>query len=365
MGPVQTECGRDNESMGAMINKRGPAVATCGNPPRMSAFVVTYNRRDLLEGCLDALIRQNRPPDEILVIDNASTDDTGELLKRKYVGKITHIRMNENLGGSAGFYEGIRLAFEKGHDWIWVMDDDVEPACDALKALTESPAFNDPSVGLLASLVLDAKPPNQKTSFPQFCGILATCPDSDGWVPVARGHYKRFNSTMNFRLVADKNSLESPLIPIEAAGFLGVMVRKDAIRSVGLPLKDLFIFWDDQEYVYRISRHFKVFLVPSSKVLHRQYWVPPQRLRFLGFEKKGAGIPTAQIWRLYYFIRNEIFVRQKYAKPWLAPFVPMLVLMKGIIAAFLFYDRPFLRCKILLHAGIDGVLGRLGKRVGP
>ena len=334
-------------------------------PPRIAAVVVTYNRRALLEGCLDALIRQDRPPDEILVIDNASTDGTHEMLGQKFDGKVTHVRMEENLGGSAGFYEGIRLGYEKGYDWIWAMDDDVEPARDALKALTESPAFNDPSVGLLASLVLDAKLPNHSSSFQQFCGVLAGCPDSGGWLPVARGHYKRFNSIMNFRLVADENSLQSSVIPIEAAGFLGIMVRRDAVTSVGLPLKDLFIFWDDGEYVYRISRRFKVFLVPSSKVLHRQYTVPQQQLKFLGFKKKGAGIPTAQAWRLYYYIRNEIFVRQKYAKPWLAPFVPVLVLTKAVIAAFLFYEHPFSRCRVLLRAGVDGVLGRLGKRVSP
>ncbi|MEJ2006731.1 MAG: glycosyltransferase family 2 protein [Acidobacteriota bacterium] len=333
--------------------------------PRIAAVVVTYNRRALLEGCLNALIRQDRPPDEILVIDNASTDGTGEMLKEKYDGKITHVRMEENLGGSAGFYEGIRLAYEKGYDWIWSMDDDVEPAGDALRALADSPAFNDPSVGLLASLVLDARLPNQNSSFQQFCGVLAACPDSDGWLPVARGHYKQFDSIMNFRLVADKDSLGSPLIPIEAAGFLGVMVRSDAVRSVGLPMKELLIFWDDGEYIYRISRRFKVFLVPSSKVLHRQYCVPPRRLKFLGYEKKGGGIPTAQAWRVYYYFRNEIFVRQKYAKPWLAPLVPVLVLTKAVIAAFLIYDHPFSRCKILLQAGIDGVLGRLGRRVNP
>lgn len=340
---------------------RDLSVQTPDNHPRIAAVVVTYNRRALLEGCLDALIRQDRPADEILVIDNASTDGTGELLKEKFDGKITHVRMDKNLGGSAGFYEGIRLAYEKGYDWIWSMDDDVEPVHDALKALTESPAFNDPSVGLLASLVLDARPPNHNSSFQQFCGVLAACPDSDGWVPVGRGHYKRFDSVMNFRLVADENSLQSSVIPIEAAGFLGIMVRRDAVTSVGLPLKDLFIFWDDGEYVYRISRRFKVFLVPSSRVLHRQYQLPDQRLKVLGYEKKGAGIPTAQPARLYYYVRNEIFVRQKYAKPWLAPFVPVLVLTKSVIAAFLFYDHPFTRCKVLLQAGIDGVLGRLGK----
>ncbi len=331
--------------------------------PRIAAVVVTYNRRALLERCLDALHGQDRPLDEILATDNASTDGTAELLAKKYNGKVTHIRLAENLGGSAGFYEGIRLAYEKGYDWIWAMDDDVEPARGALKALVESPAFTDPSVGLLASLVLDAKPPDRNSPYNQFNGILAACPDSHGWIPVARGHYKRFDATMNSHLVVNASSLESSLIPIEAAGFLGVMVRNEAIRSVGLPLKDLFIYWDDGEFTYRISRHFKVFLVPSSKVIHWHEWDTPSQRTFFGYRKKGPGIRSAQVSRLYYYIRNEIFVRQKYAKPWLAPLVPAMVLTKAVVAAFLFYEQPFSRCKIVFRAGIDGVLGRLGKRV--
>lgn len=346
-----------------MVSMKELSTETSSSRPRIAAVVVTYNRCALLEGCLDALIRQDRPLDEILVIDNASTDSTAAMLEEKYNGKITHVRLEENVGGAGGFYEGIRLAYEKGHDWIWAMDDDLEPARDALKALVESPAFGDPSVGLLASLVLDAKAPNRNSPYQQFSGILAACPDSDGWIPVGRGHYKRFNSTMNFRLVVDGNSLNSPLVPIEAAGFLGVMVRRDAMKAVGLPRKDLFIFWDDTEFIYRISRHFKVFLVPPSKVIHRKHWAP--RASFPGLMRKGRGIPHAQVWRLYYYIRNEIFFRKKYAKPWIAPFVPAMVLIRATAAAILFYDHPLTRCKLICHGAIDGVLGRLGKRVRP
>lgn len=347
------------------MNKKELSLQKPSNRPRIAAVVVTYNRCAMLEGCLDALIRQDRPLDEILVIDNASTDGTNEMLKQKYARDITHVRMEVNLGGSAGFYEGLRLAYEKGYDWIWAMDDDVEPVADALKAFVDSPAFNDPAVGLLASLVLDAKPQNPVSNYEDFNGILGASPFSGGWMPVARGHYKRFNSIMDFQLVVNKDSLESPLIPIEAAGFLGVMARREAIQAVGLPLKDLFIFWDDTEFIYRVSRRFKVFLVPSSKIVHWHGWDAPSPRKVFGYTKKGPGIPFAQAWRLYYYIRNEIFVRQKYAKPWLSPIVPAIVLIKAIAAAILFYDHKLGRCKILFRAGIDGVRGRLGKQVSP
>jgi rhamnopyranosyl-N-acetylglucosaminyl-diphospho-decaprenol beta-1,3/1,4-galactofuranosyltransferase len=308
---------------------------------RIAAVVVTYNRRALLEGCLDALLRQHRPLDEILVIDNASTDDTAEMLAKKYNGKITHVRLEENVGGAGGFYEGIRLAYEKGHDWIWVMDDDVEPMADALRVLAESSAFSDPSVGFLASLVLDSNLNAQTSSYRRFNRLMAACP------------------------AVDESSLEQSLVPIEAAGFLGGMIRRKAIDTVGLPLKDLFIYWDDTEFIHRISKRFKVFLVPASKVVHKYVWVPPPRRKILGLLRIPAGVPIAQAWRFYYNLRNSIFIRTRYASPWFAPLIPMAVLTRPLGTTLLFYDHKLARFKLLWQAAVDGILGRLGRRVSP
>ncbi|MGA8185698.1 MAG: glycosyltransferase family 2 protein [Terriglobia bacterium] len=316
-------------------------METSSNQPKIAAVVVTHNRRALLEGCLDALLRQNRPLDEILVIDNASTDDTAEMLAEKYNGKVSHVRLEENVGGAGGFYEGIRLAYEKGHDGIWVMDDDVEPMADALRALAESPAFNDPSVGFLASLVLDSNLRAQISTYRRFNHLMAACP------------------------AINEDSLNQPLVPIEAAGFLGGMIRRKAIDTVGLPLKDLFIYWDDTEFIYRISRQFKVFLVPASKVVHRYVWVPPPRRSILEAITKGSKVPLTQAWRFYYNVRNSIFIRTRYVRPWLAPLIPVLAVTRPLGATILFYDHKVARCKILCQAAIDGVLGRLGKRISP
>jgi len=340
-------------------------MQTSSGRPRIAAVVLTHNRCALVEEGLEALCHQARPLDEILVIDNASTDGTREMLKQKFSGQITYVRLEENLGSAGGFHEGIRLAHEKGYDWIWVMDDDVVPAADALKALVESPAFDDPSVGLLAPLVLDVKIKTQTPRYEQFNTVMAACPDGARWIPIAAGSCRRFGPTLGYRPAITRESLESPLIPVEGVGFLAILIRREAISSAGLPLKKLFMFWDDLEFTYRISRKFKMFVVPASTIIHRHGWGSRSPRRFLGFAKEGAGVPIAQAWRLYYFVRNEIFIRTKYAKPWLAPLVPVAILAKSVGAALLFYDHPLARCKVLCRASVDGILRRLGKRIAP
>jgi len=85
---------------------------------RVCAVVVTYNRKDLLVECLEALRRQTGPLDAIYIIDNASTDGTPELLRSRGYRDgavienpldgseiiIRYVRLPVNTGGAGGFH---------------------------------------------------------------------------------------------------------------------------------------------------------------------------------------------------------------------------------------------------------------------
>src|SRR5262245_34479345 len=92
---------------------------------RICAVVVTFNRKPLLAKCLLSLERQSRRPDAILVVDNRSTDGTAAMLAEQF-GHLSYLRLEANTGGAGGFHEGMKWAYERGFDWLWVMDDDVE-----------------------------------------------------------------------------------------------------------------------------------------------------------------------------------------------------------------------------------------------
>ena len=98
------------------------------------SIVVTYNRKKLLEECILALKSQENFKTDILIIDNASTDGTEEMVKKKFSNDVIYQNTGSNLGGAGGFNFGIKKSFDLGkeYDYLWVMDDDTIPKKDAL-----------------------------------------------------------------------------------------------------------------------------------------------------------------------------------------------------------------------------------------
>ena len=95
------------------------------------AVIVTFNRKELLLNCLNALKQQTHTLDHIVVIDNASSDGTTDfLLKNNWKNNdyFTYISLPKNQGGAGGFYEGIKYAIAQEFDYVWLMDDDGFPS---------------------------------------------------------------------------------------------------------------------------------------------------------------------------------------------------------------------------------------------
>ena len=124
--------------------RKGTTTSTggLGTPPNLEcppvgevwAIVVTRDRRDLLSGCLAALEAQERAPDRVLVVDNASSDGTPDMVRAEHPSvELLSLRVNE--GGAGGFHEGMKHAHAGGAEWLWLMDDDTVPEPGALSEL--------------------------------------------------------------------------------------------------------------------------------------------------------------------------------------------------------------------------------------
>ena len=341
------------------------------------AVVVTYNRKVLLLECLEALRKQTRPLDAIYIIDNASTDGTPEiLLKNNYIPKlppsdliepweisflinrspeteinsqlsiiVNYVRMHKNTGGAGGFYEGVKRGYEKGYDWLWLMDDDAIPKENALETMISNILFKDSRVGILVPIIY---------------GI-------DG--KIQKYHHKILNPLLeetsalgngDFYINNIPNMIKIP-IKLDANCFVGPLINRNAISKAGFPEKNFFLWADDLEYTYRISRYFKIYLIPQSYILHKDF-------NPLLSKKNKDRVPFNSYWKHYYGIRNVICFKNKYMNKKYKLFYYCKLLYQIIrhTAGILLYDDYKLyRLKIIFFAYYDGVMGNLGKRLGP
>jgi GT2 family glycosyltransferase len=114
----------------------------------VAVVIVTWNCERYLADCLDSLLALERVPQEIVVVDNASTDGAVESVRRDYPG----VRLIE-VGGNLGFCRANNLGIQATHaPFILVLNPDTRLEPRFLEELL--PAFDDPHVGLAAGKLL-------------------------------------------------------------------------------------------------------------------------------------------------------------------------------------------------------------------
>jgi GT2 family glycosyltransferase len=251
------------------------------------AIVVTHNRQRMLRECLGALADQSHPPDRLLVVDNASTDGTGEMLARDHP-EVDVLALATNEGGAGGFHEGMRRAYEDGAEWMWLMDDDTIPRPDALAELLAAPRRleADAAPALLASIVL--------------------------W---RDGHVHPMNAPWPDGRRVDRaiDGAERGLMPVRFATFASLLVHRGAVERHGLPLKHFFLWSDDVEYTSRMVLSGELaYLVPDSVAVHKT-------------ERRYNNMSASPA-RFYYHVRNTLFMARDARRPPRDRLVRLLIL---------------------------------------
>jgi rhamnopyranosyl-N-acetylglucosaminyl-diphospho-decaprenol beta-1,3/1,4-galactofuranosyltransferase len=193
------------------------------------AVVVTFNRLRLLRRLLDVL-RRTPGLAEVVVVDNASTDGTGDWLAALPAEgvRVHPVRLPVNSGGAGGFHAGLRTALDRGADLVWLMDDDGVPedACLAtLLARRVGREFVGPAV--LAEqdpsrLCFPIRLPGRASVVHQMSEVEAAARDG--------------------------------LIPDVVIPFNGVLVTRELVERIGLPREEFFVWGDDVEYLWRARR---------------------------------------------------------------------------------------------------------------
>ena len=151
----------------------GPGPARADGDVTVAAVVVTWNRLDLLREALPAVLGQTRPPDRVIVVDNASTDGTPAAVRADFPG-VDLVSLPRNTGGAGGFAYGLALAQAAGAGLAWLMDDDTVPEPGALGALLQArTAYPGPAPALVANQYRKQFPPARPQDRPAAARGLA------------------------------------------------------------------------------------------------------------------------------------------------------------------------------------------------
>jgi rhamnopyranosyl-N-acetylglucosaminyl-diphospho-decaprenol beta-1,3/1,4-galactofuranosyltransferase len=254
----------------------------------VAVVVVTHDRAELLARLLDGLAVQTRRPDAVVVVDNASTDGTAEMLAAR-TDLPLEVVTQDNLGGAGGFHRGVRTAYDGGWDRVWLVDDDVVPAPGCLEALMAVDedcliAVREDLAGALvekAALEFDLR--NPLAIHPKRSTVDSTYPD---------------------------RASMPPLVEVQNVAFEGFMVRRGVVGEIGFPDPSFFIFYDDAEYAVRARRAGHHMWAVRDAVLVRQ----------LDFNQQH----DLSGWKGFYMYRNLFVVHLRHGenalvrlKPWL------------------------------------------------
>jgi GT2 family glycosyltransferase len=298
--------------------------------PKIAAVIVTFNRKKLLKECLKSLLNQTIMPDEIIVIDNASTDGTDQMIGNEFP-QVTYVRLSENIGGAGGFHEGMKVAYGKGYDWIWVMDDDAFPVPTALEKLMACSKEAD----ILVPVLVDSLGRRYGAGRWQF-----------GYIPINLDY-----------------DVKIKIVPIEMFSFVGPLFRREVVARIGFPREDFFICADDLEWALRAKMAgFVACVVLDSVIFHES-----EELRILRRLGRISIRNSQPPWKHYYSTRN-MFLMLNHFK-WFKRNLEKIALFYRVVRWSLgdilyepdWQQRIYFRWLGVLH----GLLGKTGKVVVP
>lgn len=274
----------------------------------ISAVVVTFNRLELLKQVIKGLRNQTRKLDNIIIINNNSSDGTEEWLSEQ---TDLLVFKQENIGSSGGQWRGSLEAYKLGSDYIWLMDDDVVSEPDCLEILCK---FIKPD-----RIVTPLRYMNNQPYMNDVIYFNMSNPFKSIW-----------------KQVITNKDFENELIYAEGITFEGPIIPKEIFKTIGFPEKNFFIYADDTEYWVRALKNgFKTYVARDAR-LNRMIQPAANEYEFT--------------WKHYYLIRNLIAIDKLHA--------PTLVkILRPVLYLFVWLSRAKNKdnFKTVIKSFIDGI----------
>ena len=284
---------------------------------KIAVVIVTFNRCDELVKTISAILNQGILENDIIVINNNSTDNTKNILDSNYKN-IQSIHLNENIASAGGFSKGMQTAFEKGYDWVWLFNDDSRPVEGSLKSILTHLNSDKIQIGLLK---IANKDENNKAVLLYWNGVRK---------PVSV-------------------DVSNEIVQTDLITFDGCIISKETIEKIGYC--DPLYFMGTYEFDYCLKAKdagIGVYTLPNGLIE----------------DGKLGGKNGTPPWRQYYNTRNHLWLalnRKSFVifKGWL------IREMKYTLSIILSGDKKIMRLVFKLRAIRDAFLNKRGKRYDP
>jgi GT2 family glycosyltransferase len=219
------------------------------NPARVTIVVLNWNLRDDTLACLASLDRAALHGARVMVVDNGSRDGSVEAIRARHP-RVELVALPENRGYAGGNNAGIRTALEAGAEGVLLLNNDTEVAPDFLPPLLEA---TEPDVAAVSSTIF-------RLDRPELIDVA-----------YAEVHFGRRHMVQ----LAGANALPAERFArrqeIQVAVGCSVLLRAEALRTVGLFDEEYFAYHEDVDWCLRARKYgYRLLLEPHSRVFHRR-----------------------------------------------------------------------------------------------
>jgi rhamnopyranosyl-N-acetylglucosaminyl-diphospho-decaprenol beta-1,3/1,4-galactofuranosyltransferase len=285
---------------------------------QLLCLIVTHNRAEQLSNCLSHTLRQD--VDHVLVIDNASSDNTQEVLAAFQARdpRLVVERQRRNRGGAWGFARGMRMADQwlGGRGWLLLFDDDSWPEADCIARFrARLPDYRRAGLAAVGSAVFAADGRAVEANRP----VLNLFRRPAQVLALTSRHSRSFRDL--YHVPHGLLARGGQRLAVDSISFVGLFLDLEALpQGRGrYPRGGLFIYSDDTTYTLDLGRRGRRAILDTDLVFRHDT------------QAGGAATPWLfPAWKHYYVVRNSFLMNRSLSGLWYVPLCLATVLTHAI-----------------------------------
>lgn len=229
--------------------------------PKISILIVSWNCEEFLRNTLKSIYDETKDVAfETIVIDNASSDGTAIMMEKEFQ-KVKFIGNKENMGCARASNQGIR---ESKGEYILLVNPDILILNDVIEKMMNF-MDNHPNAGMVTCKILNPDKTFQTcyADFPSLSTIVF------GGSRLGSALHSVFLTKKFFKHAGLSEDEYNQAHKVDWIMGTFMMVRRKAIEQAGMFDENLFMYGEEPDWCYRISRHgWEIWYVPEGETIH-------------------------------------------------------------------------------------------------